>query len=319
MPQASSPRPSSHIGRFAPSPTGPLHFGSLVSALGSYLQARAANGRWLLRIDDLDQERVVPGAADNIIATLAAFGFEWHGEIAYQSRRRERYAAAIETLRAHKRIYACTCSRSQIALWNSLTARVNDAAESDEPKYSGTCRLLDRSELNSHALRFTVDEQTVSFSDTVQGHFSQNVRDTCGDFVVRRRAGNHAYHLAAVVDDYESGVSEVVRGADLLASTPRQILLQRALGLPTPRYCHLPLALDLHGAKLSKSAQSIAINSQNAADVLWQALQFLRQQPPLELRTAPLRAIWNWSIEHWTVNPLIGTRSALAPVALGES
>lgn len=295
-----------YIGRFAPSPTGPLHFGSLLAALGSYLQARQAGGEWLIRIDDLDEPRVVPGAAERIVATLDAFGFEWTGAIVYQSRRLHLYAEALERLRISDCLYECSCSRAQIAA---------AAGDTEEPRYPGTCRHRVAPHHVATAWRMRTSAGAVEFIDRIQGVQSQDVASTVGDFVVRRRDGLFAYHLAVVVDDADQGITEVVRGADLLNSTPRQIVLQRALGLMTPDYCHLPLAVDADGRKLSKSEQSQAVDPANATHVLWHALAALGQDPPLALAHAPLREMWSWAIARWTLTPLVGRLSCLAPAS----
>ena len=302
-----------YVGRFAPSPTGPLHFGSLVAAVGSYLQARRAQGRWLLRIEDIDRPRVVPGAADRIIRTLAQFGFEWDGAIEYQSLRAERYAAALSQLQSRGLTFACSCSRAQIAAQRDSLPEADAAIDADEPRYSGLCRHGPREPAQPLAIRLRVAPGTIEFEDALQGHIVQDISAAVGDFVIKRRDGLHAYHLAVVVDDAEQGITEVARGADLLTSTPRQILLQRSLSLPTPSYCHLPLAMDRDGRKLSKASQSIAIDSARANECLWQALAFLRQAPPLELRTATVRDLWDWALDHWDPTPLRGQLRQLAP------
>jgi glutamyl-Q tRNA(Asp) synthetase len=294
-------------GRFAPSPTGPLHFGSLLAAVGSYLQARQAGGDWLIRIEDLDAPRVAPGAADRIVAALDAFGFEWSGAIVYQSRRLHLYAEALERLRISDCLYECSCSRAQIA------AAAGD--DPDDARYLGTCRERTAPHHDATAWRMCAPESAVEFVDRIQGAYSQNVAAAFGDFVVRRRDGIFAYHLAVVVDDADQGVTEVVRGADLLASTPRQIALQRALHLATPGYCHLPLAVDAEGRKLSKSSQSQAVEPTDASRVLWHALFTLGQNPPTELSRASPQEIWRWAIAHWTLAPLTGVRECRAPPA----
>ena len=229
-------------GRFAPTPSGPLHFGSLVAALASYLDARAQGGEWLLRIDDVDPPRVAAGASADILRTLEAYGFEWDGEVRYQSRCSAAYQEALSRLRASGRLYACTCSRKAIA--DLATPGV------DAPVYPGTCRgkWTDA----AAALRFQVPEQRVVFHDALLGRVACDVARECGDFVVKRADGVFTYQLAAVVDDAEQGISHVVRGSDLLTSTVRQIALQQALGYPTPSYLHLPVVLDAQGFKLSK-------------------------------------------------------------------
>ena len=302
-----------YVGRFAPSPSGPLHFGSLLAAVGSYLQARAAHGRWLLRIEDLDRPRVVAGAADRIVHALAAFGFEWDGPIEYQSRRLDQYSKALDSLRAAGRIYACTCSRARIAAWHAR----QDGAEVDELRYPGICREHVHAFDGESAFRFHVREGHVDFIDRIQGPQSEDVAQISGDFVVRRRDGIHAYHLAVVIDDAAQGITEVVRGADLLDSTSRHILLQRALGVPTPAYCHLPVALDLSGRKLSKSTQSLSVDPAHAAAVLCQTLVALRQSPPPALKTGDLREIWEWAIRHWNLQPLRRLLTCAAPSAMG--
>lgn len=293
---------SRYIGRFAPSPSGPLHFGSLVAAVGSYLQARVAGGDWLLRIEDLDTPRVVPHATDEIIRTLESFGFEWSGAVEYQSRRIVGYTDSLAELQRRGDTYPCSCSRAQIAAI-------------DDQRYPGTCLLKAPRSGEPVAQRFLVHPGKVAFVDRIQGRFEQDVAATYGDFVVQRRDQVFAYHLAVVVDDASQGVTEVVRGADLLDSTPRHLLLQRALGVATPDYCHLPLAVDAEGQKLSKSSQSLAADANQAPDVLWHALAFLRQSPPLELRRAAVREIWFWAFTHWTLCPLRQVKSDRAPAA----
>jgi len=299
-----------YVGRFAPSPSGPLHFGSLLAAVGSYLQARQANGDWLLRIEDLDRPRVVPGAAENIIATLAALGFEWQGAIEYQSKRLSLYAEALELLRLSGCLYECSCSRAQI------TAATDETA--NEARYTGTCRTRSLPHTGPTALRFRASPGAVEFADRIQGKVSQDVDASVGDFVVRRRDGIFAYHLAVVVDDAAQGITEVVRGVDLLESTPRQILLQRTLGVATPHYAHLPLAVDRDGKKLSKSSQSMSIDANNAGQLLWRALEALRQEPPASLAHAPSPEIWSWAIGNWKLTPLTGLKRCLAPTPHAE-
>lgn len=287
-------------GRFAPSPTGALHFGSLVAAVASYLAARRQGGEWLVRIEDVDRTREVPGSADGIVTTLATFGFEWTGSIVRQSDRIERYEAALSELQRLELVYPCSCSRKSIAA-------AAPAASDDEPRYLGWCRRGVLDQAVPRALRFKV-ERSADFVDAIQGSVSIDVQHDCGDFVVKRRDGLFAYHLAVVVDDAEQGVTEVVRGADLLTSTPRHILLQQALGLATPAYAHVPVATDDQGVKFSKSADAGAVDVTKAGEEIWRALQFLRQSPPLELRSADLQTLWTWAVENWTTEPLKGLR-----------
>ncbi len=261
----SAPR-QPYRGRFAPTPSGPLHFGSLIAALGSYLEARTRGGEWLVRIEDVDAPRVVPGAADRILRALEAYGFEWDGAVVYQSRRGEAYRAAVERLRRRGLVYACSCSRKRLA----ETARRGI----DGPVYPGTCR----GRAPGHepaALRLIVPDARVVFEDALQGRVGCDVARECGDIVLRRADGIHTYQLAVVVDDAEQAITHVVRGADLLTSTPRQVVLQRHLGLPTPAYLHLPVALDAAGEKLSKQSLAAPLRMEAPVPALAAALRFL--------------------------------------------
>ncbi len=278
----------------------------MLAALGSYLDARTRDGIWSLRIDDIDGTRVVPGAADQILRTLAGFGFEWDGPVVRQSERTQAYLAALGRLRIQGQVYECSCSRREI---DSLGA----ALAGEERRYPGTCRLQPLYPDRPLATRLRVPAGAVSFEDAVQGPITTDVAAESGDFVVRRRDGYIAYQLAVVVDDHEAGVTDVVRGADLLDSTSRQVLLQRALGLPLPRYAHLPLAVDATGSKLSKSAQSLAIDPDAPGPLLWQALHSLRQRPPAVLGNAPAGELWDWALRHWSLEPLRNVRTVEAP------
>lgn len=281
------------VGRFAPSPSGPLHFGSMVAALGSSLSARAAGGRWLLRIEDVDTPRIVPGAAEGILRTLEQFGFEWDGPVVWQSRRTDAYRAAFEALRAAERVFPCACTRREIA--DSALAR--DGTR----RYPGTCRDGLAPGREARAWRLRVEPGEVSFDDAVQGPIREDVAADVGDFVLLRADGLFAYQLAVVVDDAEAGVTEVVRGADLLDSTGRQILLQRLLGHPQPRYAHLPVASNAAGEKLSKQTLARAVEGADPARVLVDALDFLGQEPPAGLAEAGLAAVWAWARQHWSM------------------
>jgi len=240
-------------GRFAPSPTGPLHLGSLVAAVGSYLFARAAGGRWLLRIDDLDPPRTVPGAADAQLRALEAYGLHWDGAVVYQSRRTAAYHAALDRLSGLGHTFPCGCSRADV-----------EAASSDGV-YPGTCRSGLPPGRDARSIRVRAPAEPVSFVDGLLGKQRHDLRKTCGDFVVRRADGLYAYQLAVVVDDLASGVTEVVRGADLLASTGRQIHLYRCLGEPAPGYAHLPLVVSAAGEKLSKACAAAPIPTSSPA------------------------------------------------------
>lgn len=295
-----------YIGRFAPSPSGPLHFGSLVAALGSCLDARAAGGRWLLRIEDIDAPRTVPGAADGIIATLRRFGFHWDGEIVWQHQRQSAYAAALDALRARGMLYPCACSRREMA----DSALTRDGAR----RYAGTCRDGLPAGRVPRAWRVRADG-TVRFADRVQGPQHQSLPDEVGDFVVFRADGQYAYQLAVVVDDAAAGITHIVRGADLLDSTARQIHLQQVLGYPTPRYAHLPVVVNQAGEKLSKQTLATAIDARPPAEALVAALTFLGQNPPNALRSATVAEVWAWATAHWSLATVPAQRQQTVPPA----
>ncbi len=284
--------PIAYRGRFAPSPTGPLHFGSLIAAIGSYLQARSQHGEWLVRMEDLDPPREVAGASDAILRTLEHYGFEWDGPVLYQSSRTEAYLETLEQLRREGRSYRCSCTRKQIA---DETQRLGLPAG----VYPGSCRGAAISEHQRHAIRLLSPEGVVGFHDALQGHYSQQLEKEVGDFVLRRADGLFAYQLAVVVDDAYQGITEVVRGCDLLDNTPRQIALQQALQLETPLYRHLPLVLNQQGQKLSKQTFAPALDEIHPLPALWQGLAFLGQQPLQELLEGDLNALWHWAVENW--------------------
>jgi glutamyl-Q tRNA(Asp) synthetase len=294
-----------YCGRFAPSPTGPLHFGSLVAAVGSYLEARCRAGRWLLRIEDLDPPRMVPGAADVIMSTLEACGLHWDGSVVHQSTRRDAYHAALHILRQRGALYPCACTRREIA--DSATHGIDGAV------YPGTCRAGLPTRRPARALRVRTEAATPMFDDIVQGSVSQRLEAEVGDFVVYRCDGVFAYQLAAAVDDGELGITDVVRGADLLDSTPRQIFLQQLLGLPTPRYAHLPVAVDADGEKLGKQTRAAPIDPAAPAAALTAALEFLGQSPPQELKRAAITDCWQWAMEHWRLELVPRRRTMPAP------
>ncbi|MCL2344306.1 MAG: tRNA glutamyl-Q(34) synthetase GluQRS [Desulfobulbus sp.] len=290
-------------GRFAPSPTGPLHFGSLVAAVGSALDARSQGGEWLLRMEDVDTPRNVPGAADDILRTLAAFGFEWDGPVLWQSRRRDAYAAALEHLCQAGWAYACACSRKEIA--DSATRPAVDGGLA----YPGTCRNGLPPGRAARAWRLRVTDEETAFTDRVQGRQTQRLERDVGDFVLRRADGLFAYQLAVVVDDAWQGVTDIVRGADLLDSTPRQIGLQRCLGYPQPRYAHLPVAANAAGEKLSKQTRAPVLDRNRAAAELVRALHFLGQRAPVELALSRPAEVWDWARQHWDFTALPRQRS----------
>jgi glutamyl-Q tRNA(Asp) synthetase len=284
-------------GRFAPSPTGPLHFGSLVAAVGSYLESRCNDGQWLLRMEDLDPPREQPGAADNILHTLEGFGFEWDDEVVYQSQRHSAYEAALEQLEQSGQLYPCTCSRREITK--------QGISNTYGTIYPGTCRdPANRDSNKAFALRLRTDNETINFHDHIQGQFEQKLAAEIGDFMLKRRDGYYAYHLAVVIDDAEQNITHIIRGNDLLDSTPRQIYLQQQLNLPTPNYLHLPMAINDQGQKLSKQTHAKAIEIEHAPLLVWQALNFLGQQPPQELSTESLATIWNWAFANWQLKKI---------------
>ncbi|TBU88507.1 tRNA glutamyl-Q(34) synthetase GluQRS [Stutzerimonas kirkiae] len=274
---------SGYTGRFAPTPSGYLHFGSLMAALASYLDARAANGRWLLRMEDLDPPREVPGAQAAILSTLEAYGFEWDAALLRQSERTEAYRHTVQSLLMQGLAYPCDCSRKRLAPW---------------PIYPGFCRDAQKPDRDA-AIRLRVPKLEYAFEDRVQGRFSQQLARDVGDFVIRRRDGLFAYQLAVVLDDAWQGMTDVVRGADLLDSTPRQLYLQELLGLPHPRYLHVPLVIQPDGHKLGKSYRSPPLDAEQAPSLLLRALRALGQRPPRELHGAGRAELMAWGIEHW--------------------
>jgi glutamyl-Q tRNA(Asp) synthetase len=296
---------TAYRGRFAPSPTGPLHLGSLLAAVASYADARANRGIWLVRMEDLDRTREVPGAADLIMRTLSAFGFEWDEDVVYQSRRTDAYRDALDALKARGLTYPCGCSRAEVA-------RAGHPGP-EGPVYPGTCRsglALGRS---ARTERFRSPPGAIAFEDRIQGQQEQMVDAAVGDFVLRRADGIHAYQLAVVVDDALQGITHVVRGADLLLSTPRQILLQRALGFGQPGYAHVPLVLDTDGRKLSKSLASAPVDACDPLPALYAAWALLGQTPP----PADLHvdAFWKWAIPEWRIARIPAKTSAACPSA----
>lgn len=284
-----------YIGRFAPSPTGPLHFGSLIAAVGGYLEARTQRGRWLLRIDDLDPPREQPGAAAEILRILDHFGFEWDGPVVYQSRRQEAYEEALDRLASAGHTYPCTCSRKEIA------EAGRDGVSGSV--YPGTCRNPANRRKNAPvAIRVSVPDRRMCLQDRIQGEYCQNLAADIGDFVLRRRDGLYSYHLAVSVDDAWQNITHIVRGVDLLDSTPRQLYLQALLGLPSPAYAHLPVVVNRDGQKLSKQTFARSLSRDRVNRQLWEALRFLGQQPPLELASATVAGVWEWAGAHWSIN-----------------
>jgi glutamyl-Q tRNA(Asp) synthetase len=281
-------------GRFAPSPSGPLHFGSLVAAMASWCDARASKGDWLLRIEDVDQTRSRPGASDAIVATLEAYGFEWDGPVVRQSERTALYAAALDDLIHRRMAFTCACTRRELEL--------AAPGKSGERVYPGTCRLGVPAGREGRSWRVAVTDEIVSFHDRLQGMQEQQLARDVGDFVLKRADGLFAYQLAVVIDDGLQDITHIVRGADLLSSTPRQIWLQRQLGCATPSYLHHPIALDARGRKLSKQAGAKALSPHP----LWQlreAWTFLDQPEP----PSPPESVgefWRWAHAAWNARRL---------------
>jgi glutamyl-Q tRNA(Asp) synthetase len=261
-----------------------------VAALGSCLEARLHHGEWQVRIDDLDPPRVVAGAADEILRCLEALGFQWDGEVTWQSRRTAAYHAAFHRLRTDGVVYPCACSRKEIAEAAAMGV--------EGPVYPGTCRTGMRAGRTARAWRIHTENARARFADSVLGVQERDIEHESGDFVLYRADGVYAFHLAAAVDDAEQGVTHVVRGADLLESSARQIWLLGCLGLTVPAYAHLPVAVDSQGEKLSKQTHAAPV-APDRPEVLWHALAFLGQRPPLDLRGAGSHALWTWAQAHW--------------------
>jgi glutamyl-Q tRNA(Asp) synthetase len=273
-----------YVGRFAPSPTGRLHAGSLVSAVASFLDARAASGRWLVRIEDIDAARVVPGAADQILTTLETHGLHWDGPVRYQSTRLEAYEDARSTLERQGRLYRCTCRRGDYA----------------GTRYPGTCRDRSIGPDTPHAWRLnTAGVAPITVHDRVEPPLVEDVEATVGDFILHRRDGAPAYQLAVVVDDGDQGVTDIVRGLDLYDNTPRQRLLQHFLALPHPTTLHHPLVYAEDGEKLSKSKAALEVQPRAASANLVRALTHLNHPPPAELSGAPPEELLSFAIAAW--------------------
>jgi len=279
---------NSYVGRFAPSPTGPLHLGSLICALASYLDARAARGRWLVRIEDIDPPREVPGAAEAILAALRDHGLQWDGDVLWQSTRTPVYQRTVEALLDNGRAYRCDCSRKDVANMGGI--------------YDGRCRHRKLGPDSSAAVRLNVAElPAIQVQDAVQPDLHCKLAREVGDFVILRRDGLFAYQLAVVVDDDCQGITRVVRGSDLFDSTPKQIALQQVLGLPQPDYAHIPVIENDAGQKLSKQSHAPALDANRALENLELALRFLGQALPGE-RVADTDALLRWAVAHWDLS-----------------
>ena len=286
MPRANSSG-SRYIGRFAPSPTGPLHFGSLLAGLASYLDAKSQDGIWLMRMEDLDPPREPPGTADFILNQLLELGLEWDGPVLYQSTRLDEYQRVMDQLQERELCFFCDCTRPRIRSLGSV--------------YDGHCQERGLKSSSETAVRLKVDNSAISFTDAVQGIYSQNLINEVGDFVIQRKDGLFAYQLAVVVDDAYQGITHIVRGYDLLDSTPRQIHIQRLMGYSTPNYAHIPIIVNEQGQKLSKQHFAESIDTANAAAQIFSALQFLNQNPPQTLKRDSCKSILEWAISSWDI------------------
>lgn len=293
------PRTNLYIGRFAPSPTGPLHFGSLITALASYLDAKANSGQWLVRMEDIDPPREQPGAADSILRCLEGHGLLWDGAVIYQSQRHSAYQDCLDYLRSRDWIYPCGCSRQDLASMGGI--------------YDGRCRHRRVDLSKPHSLRLKLYDipdhpsaDEVHFDDLIQGHQAQNLRTQAGDQILKRRDGFFAYQLAVVVDDITQGITHIIRGADLLEVTGRQLFFFGLLGAPQPAFGHLPLAMNASGQKLSKQNHARAISVNQASRNLWRGLEFLGQNPPSDLARAPTGEILDWGLHHWRRDGISG-------------
>ena len=276
-----------YVGRFAPSPTGPLHFGSLVAALASYLDAKANGGRWLVRIEDLDPPREVTGSSTLILGQLQALGMDWDDDVLYQSTRLSVYERILQQLEDREYCFYCDCSRQRVSGLEGV--------------YDGRCRSRGLNSSPGLAMRLKISPKTVRFTDGIQGDYAQNLEHEVGDFILRRRDGLFAYQLAVVADDAAQKITHIVRGYDLLSSTPRQIYLQQLLGLPTPSYAHIPIIVNDLGQKLSKQHFAEPIDLKNVPSLLVSALQFLGMTPPPTLIGAAPAALMTWGAEHWDI------------------
>jgi glutamyl-Q tRNA(Asp) synthetase len=284
-----------YVGRFAPSPTGPLHIGSLTTAVASFVHARQRGGEWLLRIEDVDPPREMPGAADGILRALETFELHWDRAVLYQSTRLATYMNAAEKLLSAGRAFRCSCTRRDIRAESKASA----------PRYPGTCRS--RSEhARATSIRARVDSGEIAFVDGLQGSLRVDLAATTGDYIIVRRDGLVAYHLAVVIDDFDQGITTVVRGVDLLDSTPIHLHLQRELGLPAPQYLHLPVITNAAGQKLSKQTHAAAVEGMDRHAAAAQVLEYLGLRVPTDVRGAAPGELWAWAIDNWTIESLAG-------------
>ena len=290
--------PTLGIGRFAPSPSGPLHFGSLLAAVASFMQAKHQGGKWLVRIEDIDPPREVAGASDTILQQLEQHGLHWDDNVIYQSNQITHYFEVLADLKTQKLTYHCECTRHRLNLLNGI--------------YDAKCHKLHLTDKNT-SVRLSIEDSLstigmksdkINFCDDIMGSYFQSLTQDVGDFVLRRRDGLISYQLAVVIDDHLQGITEIIRGADLIDSTPRQILLQQCLGYKTPTYGHIPVAKNNLGQKLSKQHHAKQLPQSNEHKQLWLALDWLQQSPPQELRDSCVNDIINWGISHWDINKI---------------
>ena len=303
----------SYIGRFAPSPTGPLHFGSLLAALASYLDAKSQHGQWLIRIEDLDPPREMPGAKELILTALDIYGLHSDQDIIYQSDRTEIYQTVLDQLIKSQQVFPCSCSRKQLAANQGIHyghCHSVSLDSSTSPTPSSTTPYAWR--FNSQQTSAIDTTGNISFLDQLQGSFSQSIERNIGDFVVKRKERLWAYQLAMVIDDHHQGITHVVRGIDLIDSTLRQNMLQAALNYSPPHYAHIPVACAPNGQKLSKQNLAPALDLDDPTEHLWRALSWLRQEPPENLQRASVKEILAWGIEHWDIKVLTDIRSQAA-------
>jgi len=295
-------------GRFAPSPTGALHFGSLIAAVGSYLEAKSHNGEWLVRIENLDKPREIPTASYEILRALEILGMEWDHEVIYQDQRKDTYENILTILSKRGLTYSCTCTRKEIA--------DSDITGISGQIYAGTCRNNMKNKDHPGSVRINTDNNIIEFEDSLHGLISQRLESETGDFILRRSDGIYAYQLAVVADDATQGITNVVRGADLLDSTPRQIYLQKLLGYSTPTYMHLPVAVNNQGEKLSKQTRAALLDVSNPVKQLIEAVNFLGQEPPIELLGNNVSSFWKWAIENWHPEKIHKKRTIPFPTKL---
>ncbi|PCJ45420.1 MAG: tRNA glutamyl-Q(34) synthetase GluQRS [Moraxellaceae bacterium] len=282
-----------YTGRFAPSPTGPLHFGSLVTAVASYLDAKQQGGKWLVRMEDLDPPREMPGAADAILTALELHGLHWDDSVSYQSQRHEHYETVIQSLLTNNQAFYCTCTRKQLAAQHNI-------------HHIDTCHKRPSPPNEPYSIRLTAQDTSICIDDKLQGSFCQNIKHDISDFIIKRKDGLYAYHLAVVVDDQWQQITHIMRGIDLLDSTPRQCFLQQHLNYTTPEYSHLPVIVNSQGQKLSKQTYAKAIPTTHCNQSLWTALWVLGLNPTTELQQETPEQILNWGIQAWNTDKLIG-------------